>query len=131
MTANRCPTICCDGCGLCCLNVSSPPMFAAFFPRPGQERAAWTRGTPEERLIQSMPKSLRVKLLSYYMRCVRTGDWRDREPCCWFDLVAKRCRHYEFRPSICREFELGGEDCLRIRKQSVMRPAGAPQKGTP
>lgn len=41
---------------------------------------------------------------------------KDYWPCCWLNLATMQCRHYESRPAVCREFEVGGEACLRHRK---------------
>jgi uncharacterized protein len=55
-------------------------------------------------------------------------DWRDRPyngdgPCLWLDLDTLRCRHYDIRPRVCREFEPGEEDCLDFRRKAgVGRP---------
>jgi Fe-S-cluster containining protein len=37
-------------------------------------------------------------------------------PCVWLDRVTGKCKHYAHRPPICRELEVGGEACLRLRK---------------
>lgn len=39
-----------------------------------------------------------------------------QEQCLWFDAVGRRCRHYEWRPQFCRDYELGGEACLALRQ---------------
>lgn len=43
------------------------------------------------------------------------GD--NNTPCIWLNRVTGQCRDYEMRPPVCREFEMGGEDCLRLRRQ--------------
>lgn len=37
-------------------------------------------------------------------------------PCCWLDLETKECKHYEHRPELCQKFELGGYDCVELRR---------------
>ncbi len=37
-------------------------------------------------------------------------------PCAWLDKAEGRCRYYEFRPDICRTFEVGGKWCLQHRQ---------------
>ena len=37
-------------------------------------------------------------------------------PCSWLDTASKRCRYYEFRPDICRTFEVGGKWCSQHRE---------------
>lgn len=36
-------------------------------------------------------------------------------PCLWYDEEAKQCRHHEYRPDTCREFEVGGDACRATR----------------
>jgi Fe-S-cluster containining protein len=38
-------------------------------------------------------------------------------PCLWLHVPSKRCRHYNHRPSICRNFPLGGEECRFLRRE--------------
>ena len=37
-------------------------------------------------------------------------------PCAWLNAIDNRCRHYEFRPDICRSFEVGGKRCSQFRE---------------
>lgn len=36
-------------------------------------------------------------------------------PCIWLDLDTRQCRHYEHRPQMCRDFEMGRYHCRRMR----------------
>lgn len=36
-------------------------------------------------------------------------------PCSWLDLATQRCRYYDFRPDICRTFDVGGKWCSQHR----------------
>jgi len=85
----------CEDCGICCLHVNCPPLL------------------PEER--ERLPKSLRVEI-DGYLDSIRyeDKDW----PCIWFDRSTGKCRHYEHRPEVCREFEPGGEGCNRMRAEA-------------
>ncbi len=45
------------------------------------------------------------------------------EPCIWLDLETRQCRHYDYRPQMCRDFEIGNPHCLRLREsQGIDRP---------
>ena len=44
------------------------------------------------------------------------GKREDSEICLWLDEATGRCKYYEHRPILCREFELGGDVCLSVRK---------------
>jgi Fe-S-cluster containining protein len=48
-------------------------------------------------------------------------SWEEM-PCLWWDPVTKKCRHYEWRPVVCRDFAVGEEDYLRIRKERGIGP---------
>lgn len=113
--------ITCDGCGECCRHIGTPPGYALFFPPAGQRIMAWTIGTPDHERFKRMPATIKRKLREYYQRMWRK-ETPDRTgfdmPCLWFDEATKRCRHYEWRPDICREFEVGGEGCLEWRSSA-------------
>jgi uncharacterized protein len=85
----------CEGCGACCLHVGRP----MFLPT---ERAA-------------LPPALRSQLDNWDELTDRLPDyWWWNVPCFWLDLSTMRCRHYGHRPEVCREFEMGGDDCHEI-----------------
>lgn len=45
-----------------------------------------------------------------------SGKRGETESCLWLDEATSRCKHYEYRPTLCREFELGGDVCLSVRE---------------
>ena len=98
----------CDGCGACCLVVTSPP-FVREFDEHGEE--AW------ERLKRDRP-DLVDELLDEQRARRSRGEPSYGSPCLWFDSASRRCRHYELRPVACRRFEVGGEDCLDARRRA-------------
>jgi Fe-S-cluster containining protein len=65
----------------------------------------------------ALPESLKLEIVDFRtnIRPNTPGD----QPCIWLDLATKRCRHYDYRPRLCRDFELGGEDCLGFRAVHV------------
>lgn len=81
----------CDGCGACCygqgLLPSCGPLLGGVV----------------------LPERLQAELDVMVQK--HDGDGH---PCVWFNLETKRCKHYRYRPSVCRNFEVGGKDCLRI-----------------
>lgn len=81
----------CDGCGACCDSQGTPP-----FSWQGEDR-------PPARLMWDIEEHM--------------FRYDDGEPCLWFDEASRACRHYEYRPASCREFRVGGEDCLRVRAE--------------
>ncbi len=62
----------------------------------------------------ALPESLKSEIMDSRTN-LRSKSSHD-QPCIWLDLTMQRCRHYEHRPSHCREFELGGESCLGFRQ---------------
>jgi Fe-S-cluster containining protein len=46
---------------------------------------------------------------------IRRDEHFELLPCVWLDLSTLRCRHYEFRPQACRDFEIGSTLCRLSR----------------
>lgn len=113
--------ISCSGCGACCLHMVQPPFSPPVIdPPPGYE----SMGDPEphwERLVAERP-NVAADLKAYSQRLWKGEGPEDGTPCYWFDPETRGCRHYEYRPDICREFELGGEGCLRARRTYGIDP---------
>jgi Fe-S-cluster containining protein len=88
--------ITCDGCGVCCMEVCSPP----FHPSD----------------VEDLPRDV---LHSYRegVTLEKAAGWSEGVPCFWLDCKTKRCRHYEHRPESCRDFVVGDEACLAWRNK--------------
>ncbi|HEV3162449.1 MAG TPA: YkgJ family cysteine cluster protein [Isosphaeraceae bacterium] len=98
----------CDGCGACCLVVTRPPFYRVF-DEGGED--AW------ERLRWERPDLLAELLADDQKRRAAGGSFYGT-PCSWFDAETGRCRHYEYRPRACREFEVSSEDCRDARRRA-------------
>lgn len=100
----------CDGCGACCRHMRSPPHLVFFVDgewRPidgAEEDFALLMAAPEE--------ARRLKAQRLFEPLDVTPE---EAPCVWLD-EGGRCRFYAHRPTVCRDFELGSEDCLRVRR---------------
>ncbi|MGQ0635806.1 MAG: YkgJ family cysteine cluster protein [Planctomycetaceae bacterium] len=106
----------CDGCGLCCEGIGSPVLLYASRPNAAQPHPFRPDGLPEE-LIREIDDR--------FLGLVRGQEPQER--CLWFDPEARRCRHYEWRPQVCRDYELGGDACISLRRQAIWpRSAAAP-----
>ena len=79
-----------------------PVLVASNGIKSDPDDYAWLTAAPDE--------ARRIKLERM------DSDEPDECPCCWLDQETKRCRFYEFRPGVCRDFDLGGEACLATRK---------------
>jgi len=101
----------CDGCGSCCLEQSSPPMYLAYLCWPDY----MLKDADEDDLnrFRSLPESAMQSLREYREQ----DELPDGEVCIWFDEETRGCKHYEHRPQICREFERGCEACHEWRNQ--------------
>lgn len=96
----------CDGCGGCCEGIGSPVAIYA-------SRRSYGATHPFR------PPNLPIELIAEIDQNF-TGLTRGQEPqdrCLWFDPIRRECRHYEFRPPLCREYELGGRACLALRRE--------------
>lgn len=97
----------CNGCSACCLSVGHPPFLldlneGDLHPSGGEDSAA------DYRRLRDAPAAAHAA----YLRHLGTID----APCSWLDKPNKRCRYYEFRPDICRAFEVGGKWCSQLRE---------------
>jgi uncharacterized protein len=101
----------CEGCGLCCEGIGSPVLLYASRPDIAGPHFYRPEGLPDK-LIQEIDDSF-------------LGLARGQEPqtkCLWFDANQRRCRHYEWRPQVCIDYELGGDACL-IEREKVLSGA--------
>ena len=66
-----------------------------------------------------MPEELRQQLREYgdNLRAKKRPPHPTHPVCLWLDRENNRCRHYEWRPQICRDFEVGSRDCHSWRKE--------------
>lgn len=88
------PILSCEGCGACCLNIGTPPFLRSE--------------------IYELPEDLRDEVLGF------EKSEPDREtsekPCYWFNRETKQCMQYEYRPMVCRDFEVGTIPCRSYRR---------------
>lgn len=98
----------CDGCGLCCEGIGSPVLLYASRP-----------GLPPQHPFRpaDLPQNLIEEIDHHFAGLTRGQEPQDR--CLWFDPVGRACLHYEFRPQICRDYELGARACLQRRRDEL------------
>jgi Fe-S-cluster containining protein len=96
----------CEGCGACCEHVGYPPFV-------------WVGEEPDYPIAdegwRSLPEQMRKEITDHIDAHCGLPDGTYGTPCLWYDRDAKKCLHYELRPQICREFEVGSKDCLSLR----------------
>lgn len=98
----------CDGCGACCRVVTAPP-FRRVFDEAGED--AW------ERLRWDRPDLMAELNADSRARGASGGPFFGT-PCLWYDAETARCRHYDYRPRVCREFAVAGPDCRDARRRA-------------
>lgn len=112
----------CEGCGRCCDKIGLPPFEVPnpdLGPMPVDPwKRAWgydaytSQQLTDTDTFARMPAALRAD----HARLVRGLRADPSEtPCAWLDADTKRCRHYEYRPAVCRDWEPGETACLRAR----------------
>jgi uncharacterized protein len=110
----------CDGCGACCLVVTRPPFYFVF---EDFGEAAW------ERLQRERPDLIADLDADYRARRAEGGPFYGT-PCVWYDALSHRCRHYEYRPLACHEFEIGGDDCRDARRRAGIASPSTTRRGS-
>ena len=99
----------CDGCGDCCKVVSRPPFYRVF-DESGED--AW------ERLRADRPDVVAELHADYAERDGQPAVRFTAHPVSGSTRNSRKCRHYEYRPRACREFEMGGTDCRDARRRA-------------
>lgn len=87
--------ITCANCGACCIAEGAPP-----FSGQGE--------------LNTLPADVCASYDEGIAQHIRNGCWE--EPCFWL-TPESRCEFYDYRPRICREYEVGGIACLGSRDE--------------
>ena len=118
----------CEGCGACCMHVGVPLGYGSFAIaalRGIDVKTASVDEGPDLERWRAMPQQLRAEIGSYYDAHVNHGE-RNREgeslPCFWLDESTRRCRNYEWRPDVCRDFAAGTDGCQWSRDEYGVGP---------
>ena len=95
----------CTGCGRCCETIGMPP-FEAANPLLG------VRGPYQKALDRDLFYAMPTELLRSHALMIRElSSDPTGKPCPWLDLETKRCKHYEWRPSVCVTFPVDSDPC--------------------
>lgn len=101
----------CYNCGACCMEQCSPPGYLLLLQQP-DKAYQWPDRDDLDRVGNLPAQALRA-ISDYLLR----EDFGTDMPCCWLDPATKRCRWYEYRPSICRDLDVGSEGCRSWRHE--------------
>jgi Fe-S-cluster containining protein len=93
----------CDGCGVCCMHMSTPP----YEDDEREMLRAWQPHVYADMLAVERTRELQLRVVG-----------TDYIPCGFFDCVTRRCKHHQYKPDICARFEVGGEFCRQVRKDA-------------
>ena len=84
----------CQRCGKCCKKMGLPPFVSVLFIHDEIAEVA-----------PNMPEELKAEVLA----TPYTED-ANGVPCSWFDPETRLCRHWEYRPKVCRGYSC---DCFK------------------
>ena len=73
------------------------------------------RGHDGEAHWHRLPSQLREEWLQFVENYQRDGALDG--PCFWLDLETRKCKHHEYRPQVCRDFETGSDACREWRNE--------------
>ncbi len=96
----------CDGCGLCCMHMGSPPY--------DEEEREWLR-EDNPQAYADLLAVLETRELQLKTTAV------DFVPCGFFDSVTRKCIHHDNKPDICRRFEIGDTYCNGFRAEAGLQ----------
>lgn len=99
----------CDGCGVCCQGIGSPIVLYASRPH---------YAVPHPFRPPDLPQELVDEINQHFSGLLRGQE--PQESCLWFDFQTRLCKHHEYRPQVCRDYEIGGRECLRERREAVL-----------
>ena len=97
----------CTDCGACCRQNGSPVLLY-------NSRLGGSGDLPHPYRPVNLPAELVAEIDTHFL-----GLHRGQEPpgpCLWYDATTHGCRHYQWRPQICRDFEVGSPSCLADRR---------------
>lgn len=110
MTTESLPVIgSCDGCGACCMHVGVP-LFKFQIDGSGGSPEL-----PDEQEWVDLPDDLKEAHVNF-LKNNKFDDYNGT-PCYWLDPETRKCTHYDYRPEVCRWFEMGGVNCIEFREE--------------
>jgi Fe-S-cluster containining protein len=111
-----------EGCGNCCIQVGIPPFR---FKADGIIVDVVVRDNGEEKIVSDtdelpLPDGMPAELVQELAKLAPLGLESKSIPCIWFNPETRKCKHYAFRPNICRTFDCRG-DANRFWRESLKR----------
>ena len=122
----------CHGCGVCCFHMGYPAFILPQEPRTEAEieqdpdlRRLAEDSSARKRLLAGvkgeehwfrLPENLKRELEEFVRSYTPPLEGELDPPCFWLDEETRLCKHHEYRPRVCRDFEIGSSQCLEWRK---------------
>ncbi|MCE9531847.1 MAG: YkgJ family cysteine cluster protein [Planctomycetes bacterium] len=109
----------CEGCGACCTYVGVPPGFGKFYFDNPDELPGEVWNSADGIRWRDMPDELRATLIAQYEGMLDgtiVEIPNDVTPCIWLNQTTRQCGHYDWRPQICRDFQMGSGACRAMRQ---------------
>lgn len=99
----------CEGCnGSCCREMNFIP-FEYSYP----EKDDCSKALLNDPELEKIPNDLQAEVRESFRRWQE--DPQTRSDCPWLNEQGL-CRHYDYRPKLCRQYEVGGDGCLDTRQ---------------
>jgi Fe-S-cluster containining protein len=99
----------CQGCGLCCEGIGSPVAIYTY---------RTSHSGPYLFRPRDLPRHLADEIDRYFDG-LKAGE-KPVDNCLWFDETTRQCKHHEWRPQVCRKYDVGCDLCLKERAPFVV-----------
>ena len=96
----------CQQCGACCAEMNSPPFCGEKDPQ-----------------LVALPPDIRADY-EMGMKGRAFSGWPDGVPCFWL-TDGGTCKYYDYRPSVCRDFDPRSRSCEGWRAAAAAKGGGA------
>ena len=119
------PLLDCHGCGVCCLHMGYPAFNLSNQQLEKVALGEKLSATEIEELgpaasadltrWEQMPEELRADLLETILAYTPPAKGELDQACIWLHPDTRLCMHHKSRPQVCRDFEIGCQQCLDWR----------------
>ncbi len=103
----------CRDCGACCLKMGVPPLDEYL---DAEQQLQLDIDNPE---YKALPDELKREIDAAWEKGTASFVCK---PCIWLDQETRKCKHYEYRPIVCRHFGPGDWMCDEDREAIGLAP---------
>lgn len=112
----------CKDCGKCCQHMDRPPFALIFDGTFTRIHTGLVDGKPVTEWADYPTWEAIPAALKQEVEDDRQAERPPGSPCLWYDAETKRCKHYEHRPMVCRDFQPGEPACNAWRIELGLIP---------